>query len=217
MVVSAVVAVTIPLIIAGIWAYMLSNNGFGAITILSVVFAVLFMTFTTMGVCQWFSTRWVELNWLIKIYFALAALSCWVFTLTIALLPSVFSFTSCSATLLTINFLPACYMVYQKTLWNDISLRHMTVEVVKRLSTISTSHGGSESNADLDKILAENLKINNHGLKIRFGIAGVAYFVPLIIYAVVMATNENSELKGLGFVNPVFLLFVDALLLSLQE
>ena len=112
LIVSGVVGALVPILIAIAWGVTLRLKGFSTVPILANVFDQLFFTFLIVGVLQWKSTRYVELGWPILTCFGIAAFCCWCFALVVASLPNEFSFTSCTATLLTINFLPACYGIY---------------------------------------------------------------------------------------------------------
>ena len=208
-----VICTAIPVLIAVLWAGALNSLGYGSVTILAVIFGVLFTTFWVMGFVQWFGTRWVEFNWAIGALFILVALCSWAFALSVALLPAAFSYTSTTATLFTVNFLPACYMVYQKTLWNDIALRGLLFEVSKRLEHKEKAL----DNAELDQILVENKKANNSTVRCRLGLAIIVYIIPLVIYGIVIYGAMDDGLKLLGVINPIFILAMDFVLLSLRE
>lgn len=124
-------AILIPLGIAIGWAATISSLNYGIISIITVLCGCLFITFFLIGLLQWYGTRWVEFNFVTVISFVIAALCVWTFTLVVSLVGRDFSYTSCSFTLLTVNYLPACWIVYLKTLNNDINLRMLIVEMTK--------------------------------------------------------------------------------------
>lgn len=120
-----VLSVCIPIIIGIMWGVWLGNNNQTTLTVLSVVFGSFFVSFTFIGFLQWYGSNWVELNWA-RECFIMAVISCWVFCIALTCSPDSYSFIGMTATLLTINFLSILFFIYNKALWRDINLNHLS-------------------------------------------------------------------------------------------
>ena len=116
------VIVLTPIAIAVMWAMAL-NKGEDPDMLRStgVGLTILFSTSILLAFSAWFGSKWY-FGKIVGALLAVAVLAGWVFVLVSSLIPKNFSFSGASAILFSANFLPACYIVHEKTTHKDIPL-----------------------------------------------------------------------------------------------
>ena len=112
-----------PIIIALGWSmsiYESSSEDDGVIA--GAIFVMLmFSTFVLLASVVWHGAKW-HVSKAVIVFYALGACSVWLFTLTVSMRDDNYTYSGASAIVLATNFLPACYILQKKTVWNDIPL-----------------------------------------------------------------------------------------------
>ena len=113
-----------PIIIALAWSlHFYSKSEDQDPVIAAAIFLMLmFSTFILLGALIWYGNKWYVSN-VVIVFFALGAFSAWLFTLTVSLTNDNYTYSGVSAIIFSTNFLPACYILYKKTIWKDVPLR----------------------------------------------------------------------------------------------
>jgi hypothetical protein len=62
-----------------------------------------------------------------------AAISCAIFAILVTIVPSNYTYTGTTSIFLCLNFVPACYLLYAKSAWDDIDLKLLYTELSKQL------------------------------------------------------------------------------------
>ena len=112
-----------PIIIAFTWSYSIYSGAQdnGDVKATSIFLMLMFSTFIILGSLIWHSNKW-QVSKFVMIFFGLGALSAWLFTIVVSLTDDNYTYTGFFAILLSTNFLPACYILNQLTIWKDIPL-----------------------------------------------------------------------------------------------
>jgi hypothetical protein len=116
-----VLLLLIPTAIAFAWTGFLNSEGSDSVRSAGVGLTILFSTAILLAFSQWYGTKW-SFNRIVGILLIVATLSGWVFVALTIIIPENFSFSGTSAILLSANFLPACYIIHEKTTHKDIPL-----------------------------------------------------------------------------------------------
>jgi hypothetical protein len=76
---------------------------------------------------------------------------------------------------------------------------------------------GFDERAELQYVLDSNRKQSSRFYTWFLVLAAIAYLATLVVYAVVLLVREDSKVKFLGIVTPIFILFSDLVIYSLRE
>ena len=124
----------IPLTIAVAWALTLSaEQDRDPLRSAGICLTILFSTAVLLSFSAWYGSKWY-MSRVVGALMGIAVLSGWLFALVTIFLGSNFSFTGTSATLLSANFLPACYIVYEKSTHNDIPIKRLFSTVAEKMA-----------------------------------------------------------------------------------
>ena len=125
-----------PIIIALAWSLYIkdqSSDDDGVITG-AIFLMIMFSTFVLLGALVWYGAKWHVSKAVIAL-FSLGAFSAWLFVLSATLTKDNYTYSGVSAILFATNFLPACYILYKKTVWKDIPLYGLYKGLAKRVTT----------------------------------------------------------------------------------
>lgn len=131
----------IPTIIAFAWTGFLNAEESDTVRSAGVGLTILFSTSTLLAFSQWYGTKW-SFNRIAGILLIIATLAGWVFVALTIFLPSNFSYSGTSAILLSANFLPACYIIHEKTTHKDIPLQKTFTQIAEHMA--KTNPNGEE-------------------------------------------------------------------------
>ena len=128
------VIVLTPIAIAAVWAMTL-NTGKDPDMLRSagVGLTILFSTAILLAFSAWYGSKWY-FGKIVGILLIVAMLAGWTFVLVTTLIPSNFSFSGTSAILFSANFLPACYIVHEKTTHKDIPLVKLFTAIAEKMA-----------------------------------------------------------------------------------
>ena len=216
-----VAILTPPIVIAVVWSsYLSSRTMFPKVTVLAVCLLIFFIVCLIIGFAHWQGNKW-HLKRGIAAIFSLAILACLVFAFAVSVLGKTYSFSGFSAIILTVNFIPACFLVFQKTLWNDNDIRLLYEAIAKDIAKpdykTKIAQPNYDERADLKSTLVLNFKKSGRFFKLYGAIAALFYIITLVVYLVVILAREVNQTKYIGITTPVFLLFSDLVILSLRE
>jgi len=112
-----------PIIIALAWslAFYSKSEDNDAVIAAAIFLMLMFSTFIILGALIWYGNKWY-VSKVVVVFFALGTSSAWLFTLIVSLTDENYTYSGVSAILLSTNFLPACYILYKKTVWKDVPL-----------------------------------------------------------------------------------------------
>ena len=117
--------------------------------------------------------------------------------------------------LFTANFFPICFLVYQKNLWEDNDVKLLFTSVAAEIAV--PNYNPADDERKLKAIIDTNLKQSHQYFKLYSSIAILIYIATLVVYGVVVSVREETKIKCLGIVTPIFILFCDLVILSLRE
>jgi glucan phosphoethanolaminetransferase (alkaline phosphatase superfamily) len=117
--------------------------------------------------------------------------------------------------LFTANFFPICFLVYQKNLWEDNDVKLLFTSVAAEIAV--PNYNPADDEQKLKAMIDTNLKQSNQYFKLYSSIAILIYIATLVVYGVVVSVREETKIKCLGIVTPIFILFCDLVILSLRE
>ena len=133
-----VIALT-PVAIAAAWTMAVhSGEDPELLRSAGVGLTVLFSTAILLAFSSWYGSKWY-FGKIVGALLVVAVLAGWAFVFVSTLIPKNFSFSGASAFLFSANFLPACYIVHEKTTHKDIPL-------VKLFSAIATKMAAPKVN-----------------------------------------------------------------------
>ena len=81
------------------------------------------------------------------ILFGIAFVIAWAFAFAISCLGQTYSFTAFSATVFAINFIPICFLVHQKTIWQDFDI-HLLFKYIA--TKIPNSRDSEQIKSDIE-------------------------------------------------------------------
>ena len=116
-----------PTIIALAWSLYIYDRNTGedgnddSVIAAAIFLMITFSTSVLLGAAIWYGAKWNQSKFVIFL-FGLGAFSAWLFTLVVALTEENYTYSGVSAILLATNFMPACYILYKKTVWKDVPL-----------------------------------------------------------------------------------------------
>ena len=87
-------------------------------------------------------------------------------------------------------------------------------EQVKEMTRLEKQE---KEQAELDSIVSGLMEGENRFYWWRIAISVIFYVIPMLAFGVVISANEESDLKGLGFQTPIFLMFSDLVIFTLRE
>ena len=203
------VIVLTPIAIAGAWALSLkADQEADAVRSAGVTLTILFSSSILLAFSSWYGSKWY-FGRIVGTLLAFAVLSGWIFVLVTTLVPANFSFSGTSAILFSANFLPACYIVHEKTTHKDIPLGKLFSAIASRMT--EPKEDGTEGEpeetklqkqekeqGELDLIIDILMEGENRYYWWRIAISIVFYLIPLLIYGIIIGTSEETSLKGLG-------------------
>ena len=228
-VVYLLVIVLTPIAIAGAWAMSLkAGQGTDVVRSAGVILTILFSSSILLAFSSWYGSKWY-LGRIVSTLLAFAVLAGWVFVLVTTLVPANFSFSGTSAILFSANFLPACYIVHEKTTHKDIPLAKLFTAIATKMAAPKANeledHSPDETRLqkqekeqkELDVIVGGLMEGENRYYWWRIAVSVVFYVIPLLAYGIVISANEEASLKGLGLQTPLFLIFSDLVIFTLRE
>lgn len=187
---------------------------------LAVCLMILFIVCLIIGFTHWQGNKWYLKRGVAAIL-GVAILAAFCFAFAVSCLGKTYSYSGFSAIMLTANFIPACFLIYQKTLWSDNDIKLLYEEVAKQIAKpdYKTKIEDPEYNerAELNSTIDMNRKQIEKHFKLYGIIAAFCYILTLVIYLVVIFAREIDSIKHLGIITPVFLLFSDLVILSLRD
>ena len=79
------------------------------------------------------------------------------------------------------------------------------------------NYNPADDEQKLKAMIDTNLKQSHQYFKLYSSIAILIYIATLVVYGVVVSVREETKIKCLGIVTPIFILFCDLVILSLRE
>ena len=101
---------------------------------------ILFSTATLLAFSAWYGSKWY-LGKIVAGLLIVAMLAGWLFVIVTILMPTNFSFSGTSAILFSANFLPACYIVHEKTTHKDIPLEKLFTAIAAKMAKPKANDG----------------------------------------------------------------------------
>ena len=130
--------VVCPIIIALAWSFYIYDRSSDddAVIAAAIFLMIMFSTFVLLGAVVWYGAKWHVSKAVIAL-FSLGAFSAWLFVLVVTLTKENYTYSGVSAILFATNFLPACYILYKKTVWKDIPLYGLFNGLAKQVANQS--------------------------------------------------------------------------------
>ena len=117
--------------------------------------------------------------------------------------------------LFTANFFPICFLVYQKNLWEDNDVKLLFTSVATEIA--APNYNPKDDQQKLKAITENNLKQSNQYFRLYAVVASLIYIATMVVYGIVVSIREETKIKCLGIVTPIFILSCDLVILSLRE
>jgi len=158
-----IIAILIPpIVLAVVWSTVIVHNSeFPVVAVLSVCFWITYPVCMIIGFTHWQSNKWY-LKAGVAAIFGLALIFCVTFAFAVSCLGTTYSHSGASAIIFSVNFIPACFLAFQKTHWsdNDIKLLYKSIATEIALPDYNTKIAQPEYDemADLKSTIEINKK-----------------------------------------------------------
>jgi hypothetical protein len=219
-----------PMIIALAWSlafYKNSEDNDGVIA--GAIFLMLmFSTFIILGALIWYGNKWY-VSKVVIVFFGLGTFSAWLFTLTVSMTGDSYTYSGVSAILLSTNFIPACSILYKKTVWKDVPIYALFKMLAYKISSTTEADRAKlldmtpvqkrdEQEFKMQETLTCIVEEENKYLKTRMALAFLFYLVTFGAYLGVFLYKESdATLRGLALLNPLFIFASDIVIMSLRQ
>ena len=198
------VIVLTPIAIAVTWALTLHGaKGADNIRSAGVILTILFSTSILLAFSSWYGSKWY-FGRVVGFLLGFAVLAGWIFVLVTTLIPANFSFSGTSAILFSANFLPACYIVHEKTTHKDIPLVKLFTAIATKMAKPKTDDAEEQAagmtrlqkqekeQKELESIISGLMDGENRYYWWRIAISVIFYVIPLLAFAIVIGANEDT-------------------------
>ena len=133
-IIELVVIAAIPIAIGVVWSvHLTGKTDFKIVHVLAVWLLILFISSAIIGFTHWRANKW-RMKTGIMCLFGFALFIAWAFGFSISCLGKTYSFTGYTAMLFTLNFVPVCFIIYQKTIWQDRSIQLLFEDVATKIA-----------------------------------------------------------------------------------